>query len=399
MSDEMHAAKLLLEHFRQLVVPDSQICAGLIPDVEQIDLPALRGHLAANDATPEYLLSLLLHPKHFDAIARERRAVAASLMAAVADKRAFDPTTRHAFGVLTAHHERALRRHVAAGRLTVDEAVGAAWDGPTLQRLLTGHTVEVPLVFESTLGIGSRQSAPDNGGACIEAPFSVETSKGSFRLLVSNGVELWRATALTRTEPETVAWLERTVATDSVVYDVGANIGGFSLYAWRLGAAQVVAFEPEPLNFARLTENLRLNKAETALALPIAVSDHAHVARFAYRDFVRGAASPHGVAAPADGAEGFRAGCICQPLDALRNDPALSTPTHLKIDVDGHELKVLAGAVRTLACPTLAHLLVELHVEHAADALGRLATLGFRHTSGRSHGPGVANYIFERWSS
>src|SRR5438046_1543914 len=47
-------------------------------------------------------------------------------------------------------------------------------------------------------------------------------------------------------EPWTVAWLERTVRPGDVLWDVGANVGAYSLIAASLGreAAQIVAVEP-----------------------------------------------------------------------------------------------------------------------------------------------------------
>lgn len=387
----------LLEHFREKVLPDPDFFHERLPAGLDVDLPALRGHVVAIDATTDMLESLLRAPEQIAAIARERRGVASELMAAVAEDRPFDATTRHAYGMLTVHHETAIRRHILAGRLSADEAVSAAWDGATLRLLLGEHRLEVPLVFETTLGVATRQSLVEEHGIRFDEAFDVPTSRGCYRLLVSNGVELWRATALSRVEPETVDWLERTITSNSVVFDVGANIGGITLYAWRLGAAQVVSFEPEPLNFARLTQNLRLNDAQSVLALPLAISERAEVARFSYRDFAAGAASPHALDAASATARRFQASCYSVPLDTLKQDPLIRRPTHLKIDVDGQDLEVLRGAVDTLREPTLAHLLVELHKQDAVEALPLLAGLDFRHVGGRPHGAGVANYIFQRW--
>ena len=49
---------------------------------------------------------------------------------------------------------------------------------------------------------------------------------------------------------------------DKVVVDIGANIGSFSLLAWKWRAKQVIAFEPEPHNFDILKMNIVLNNAD-----------------------------------------------------------------------------------------------------------------------------------------
>src|ERR671932_123659 len=64
----------------------------------------------------------------------------------------------------------------------------------------------------------------------------------------------WRGEILSRLrpvakEPWTVRWLERSLRDGDVLYDVGANVGAYSLIAAALGA-QVVAIEPAYANYA-----------------------------------------------------------------------------------------------------------------------------------------------------
>ena len=61
------------------------------------------------------------------------------------------------------------------------------------------------------------------------------------------------------------------VRPDANVIDIGANIGLFSLLAAQK-AATVLAFEPEPGNFAILQKNCRLNAARNVTARQLAVS-------------------------------------------------------------------------------------------------------------------------------
>ena len=59
-------------------------------------------------------------------------------------------------------------------------------------------------------------------------------------------------------EPETVRWIEEYVREGDVIFDIGANVGAYSLVTSKVanGKARVYAFEPSFLNFAQLCRNI-----------------------------------------------------------------------------------------------------------------------------------------------
>ncbi len=61
------------------------------------------------------------------------------------------------------------------------------------------------------------------------------------------------------------------ITKDSIVVDVGAHIGSFSLMAAR-SAYKVLAFEPEPNNYQMLKKNMELNHAKNISIFEMAVS-------------------------------------------------------------------------------------------------------------------------------
>lgn len=73
-------------------------------------------------------------------------------------------------------------------------------------------------------------------------------------------------------EPSTFAAFDKILKPDSVMLDVGAWIGPTALYAARR-CKQVFAFEPDPIAFMRLIQNLDLNKTENVIPYPVAVSN------------------------------------------------------------------------------------------------------------------------------
>ncbi|HWZ58637.1 MAG TPA: FkbM family methyltransferase, partial [Gemmatimonadaceae bacterium] len=74
----------------------------------------------------------------------------------------------------------------------------------------------------------------------------------------------------------------RTVRPGDVVYDLGANVGFYTLLAARLAGptGRVVAFEPVPRNLGYLRRHIALNQCENVTVVAAAVSDRSGTARF-----------------------------------------------------------------------------------------------------------------------
>ena len=164
-------------------------------------------------------------------------------------------------------------------------------------------------------------------------------------------------------EPWTVEWIEKWVEQDDVVYDLGANIGAYSLVAAKGAGARVYAFEPVYSTYAALVDNVALNGLEgRVVPLPIAVADTSGLASISLSDTAAGAAM-HAMGERA--LEGGGAPVLRQPVLSFTLDEAverfqLPAPTHLKLDVDGAENLVLAGAQETLKQPGLRTVLAEI---------------------------------------
>lgn len=208
-------------------------------------------------------------------------------------------------------------------------------------------------------------------------------------------------------ERATCTWIESFAAGD-VFYDIGANVGAYSLVAAKHfdGAVPVCAFEPSALNFSQLIRNLAVNNCgDTVFPLPIALAEATRPEVFNYRSAVPGAAL-HSLGAPeTEDGQSFvpmlRQQLLAYSLDDVVARYNLPPPTHIKIDVDGAELRILAGGVRTLGSSGVKSVLIEascqddtnLRIEEALGACGlRLASLEV--VQG-----GYINYLFERDSS
>jgi FkbM family methyltransferase len=177
-------------------------------------------------------------------------------------------------------------------------------------------------------------------------------------------------------EPWTVSWIEKNLRDGDVLWDIGANVGVYSLIAASVSpAARVVAVEPGYATFASLCDNLLLNGvAETVVPLPLVLGSKTHLGSLSYRDVSAGAAI-HELDSERGGA--YRQPVLVYALDDLLERFELPAPTLVKLDVDGAEADVLAGARVTLRRPELRSLIVEVENQVTEPVLHELDGAGF----------------------
>jgi FkbM family methyltransferase len=208
-----------------------------------------------------------------------------------------------------------------------------------------------------------------------------------------------------RKEPDTVEWVETFLREGDVLFDVGANVGAYSLVAAKFhgGKVKVYAFEPAFANYVQLCKNIILNGCQqTVVPLPLALSDRTTVDTFNYRDLIPGSALHTFGEAVGDDGEAFQPEfnqhVLSFRIDDLLGQFPLPAPDHLKIDVDGLEAKVLEGARRTLAGSSVRSIIVELREDRNGHEIADLlAGFGFRlHSKQARWTAGLFNYVFSR---
>lgn len=157
--------------------------------------------------------------------------------------------------------------------------------------------------------------------------------------------------------PEEYAAFRAVVTPGATVFDVGANLGAYTLLfaQWVGPAGKVVAFEPAPAAATGLRRLVALNDVSDRVQIvEAAVSRAVGTARFASQ-------GSSGANALVDAGQGA-GGVISVPttsLDAFCEAHDLR-PDVIKIDVEGEELEVLRGARRTLSRPSV-QAFIELH--------------------------------------
>jgi FkbM family methyltransferase len=152
------------------------------------------------------------------------------------------------------------------------------------------------------------------------------------------------------TEPVVQDAMADALAPGGVCYDLGANVGFFTLIAAKAvgETGRVYAFEPAPDTAAELRANVELNALDYVEVIEAAVSDsNGEAAMAADGDNLRTRLSPDG---------GVMVSTVA--LDALDLRP----PDFIKIDVEGAERQALEGMRETIEQhqPTI---LLEMHME------------------------------------
>lgn len=146
--------------------------------------------------------------------------------------------------------------------------------------------------------------------------------------------------------------LERCLKPEMVFADVGANHGEFTTFAAkRLQQGRVLAFEPLEENYRQLCENVRLNGFSNVTTYPIGLADvQREVELYSSNDHYAHGGWNEGLATV------FRTSYCSSPVgkvylkvfDDLFGERNLKRLDGMKIDVEGSELPVLKGAIRTI---------------------------------------------------
>jgi len=233
---------------------------------------------------------------------------------------------------------------------------------------------------------------------------------------VSNDLEKYRVESALTKEAEAIAWIDGWSLNDnqSVFYDIGSNIGIYSLYAgFKYPNLSVFSFEPTSNNYISLQQNVWLNQFSNIFPFNLALAKGNKITNLYFSDLRAGNSGAQIDRAVNEIGEEYEVQrcekILAVSVDRLVFDYDFPVPAYVKIDVDGHETEILEGMLKTLAEPGMTSILVEFNNENEFfDWSARLETFGFRrdlsyedlpnHSRNRRlvGGGSARNYIFTR---
>ena len=196
----------------------------------------------------------------------------------------------------------------------------------------------------------------------------INIEKKEIKFFIPNTVTEWRVDTLLSKEPETIKWIDEFDGEKKIFWDIGANVGIYSIYAVvKHQNIEVVSFEPSFSNLRTLSRNISINNLEdqiTIFPLPLSNTDN-KFQMMEESEFIEGwSMNSFGTGLNFEGKD-FKSknkykiyGCS---INKILNDRILKKPNFLKIDVDGIEHLILEGAHDYLADKELKSILVEIN--------------------------------------
>lgn len=188
-----------------------------------------------------------------------------------------------------------------------------------------------------------------------------------------NKIIEWRINNLLEKEPKTIEWINNFSGDRIIFWDVGANIGTYSIYdaLKHSGKIKINSFEPSTSNLRVLSRNISINNYQNEIdivQLPLFNKNLAFSSMNESR-FLEGAAlHSFSVDYNYKGKKfniNNKYNLIGTSIDFLLENKVLSSnPNYIKIDVEGAEHLILDGAKKLLSSENKPlEILIELHKE------------------------------------
>jgi FkbM family methyltransferase len=185
-----------------------------------------------------------------------------------------------------------------------------------------------------------------------------ETRQG-FKMYLSPAAPGERAIIYNAYEPEVMALFTSLLHNDSIVFDIGAWIGNYTLLA-ATKAKQVIALEANPDNIARIKDNVSLNEGFDRIitVLNIGVSNKKVLAALDKRE---NSLMDRVIDMPESKTDAEQHAIRVDTLDNIAANLDIKHMDLVMMDIESHEIYALEGMKELLSKKAIKHLIIEVH--------------------------------------
>jgi len=220
---------------------------------------------------------------------------------------------------------------------------------------------KIKQILRKIITVFSRFLSKTRVGAIIEGilikdvmnrVYTVHHNDQEMKFVVPNHINQFRINTFSSKEPETLEWIDF-FSKGSILWDIGANIGLYSIYAAKKKNCKIFAFEPSVFNLELLARNIFLNNLQESInIIPLALSNKMKFSSLKLTTTEWGGAlSSFGEDIGWDGKPindifAFRTYGIS--MDNALSILQFPQPDYIKMDVDGIEHIILKGGQNVL---------------------------------------------------
>jgi FkbM family methyltransferase len=225
-------------------------------------------------------------------------------------------------------------------------------------------------------------------GQKISKPIKISNNQ-EIQFYIPSLISAYRAKTFFSKEPDTIDWIKKKGGADKILYDVGANMGIYSIYYAKMFKSNVYAFEPSFKNLDLLVKNINLNLlADKVHAISNPLSKN-----FIFSNFFQIKSSPGFAGATFNdnlvkknmitkdtnwSTESLEYNTLGLSIDNLTALNLIKKPDLLKIDVDGNELDVIEGCRKTIEQSNTISILIETRQETEMNIKKEFEILGLK---------------------
>jgi FkbM family methyltransferase len=185
---------------------------------------------------------------------------------------------------------------------------------------------------------------------------------------IPNNTTEWRVKSFFTKEPETLDWIDSFKKKKIIFWDIGANIGLYSIYAaLKHNNIEIVSFEPSTSNLRVLSRNISINNLENKIKIftnPLSNKNSKFLIMKEAEFIEGGALNCFGENFNFEGkkiSSTMNYKILGNTINNLLKSKILRVPNYIKLDVDGIEHLILEGGDKYLKNKNIKGLCIEIN--------------------------------------